>query len=164
MSVNFVGYVAATSLTDEELRYSALKPDDRKAIDNSRAARVKVLGTSGDELRDCALPYWPSLPAVYPLNPTCAQSVISVHVIVPLQDVQLTGLDALSRNPAQPCQHCSSLVELNRVLSTMRPCVTVPVTSGWQGWFLPPTYLSPAKLNSSEWTKAQPKPLYPCTY
>ncbi len=44
MSVNFVGYVAATSLTNEELHYSALKPDDRKAIDNSSAARVKCLG------------------------------------------------------------------------------------------------------------------------
>jgi len=43
-AVSFVGYVSATSLTNEELHYSALKPDDQKAIDNSRAARVKCLG------------------------------------------------------------------------------------------------------------------------
>jgi len=43
-AVSFVGYVSATSLTNEELNYSSLSPDDRKAIDNSRAARVKCLG------------------------------------------------------------------------------------------------------------------------
>jgi hypothetical protein len=43
-AVSFVGYISATSLTNEELRYSSLSPDDRKAIDNSRAARVKCLG------------------------------------------------------------------------------------------------------------------------
>lgn len=43
-AVSFVGYISATSLTNQELHYSSLSPDDRKAIDNSRAARVKCLG------------------------------------------------------------------------------------------------------------------------
>lgn len=43
-AVSFVGYISATSLTNEELHYSSLSPNDRKAIDNSRAARVKCLG------------------------------------------------------------------------------------------------------------------------
>jgi len=78
-------------------------------------------------------------PGTRPLNPTCAQSVISVHVIVSLcKTCSWQGWTRSRGTPAQPCQ-ASSLVELNRVLSIMRPCVTVPVTSGWQGWFLPPT-------------------------
>jgi hypothetical protein len=43
-AVSFVGYISATSLTNEELHYSSQSPDDRKAIDHSRAARVKCLG------------------------------------------------------------------------------------------------------------------------
>jgi hypothetical protein len=46
MTVNFVGYVAATSLSNEQLGYQALSPDDRKAIDTSRAARVKCIGNT----------------------------------------------------------------------------------------------------------------------
>lgn len=43
-AVSFVGYISATSLTNKELHYSSLSPSDQKAIDNSRAARVKCLG------------------------------------------------------------------------------------------------------------------------
>lgn len=43
-AVSFVGYISATSLTNEQLHYSFLSPADQKAIDNSRAARVKCLG------------------------------------------------------------------------------------------------------------------------
>jgi len=42
--VSFLGYISATSFTNEELHYSSLSPDERKAIDNSRAGRVKCLG------------------------------------------------------------------------------------------------------------------------
>ena len=43
-AVSFIGYVSATSLTNEELHYSSLAQEDRTAIDNSRAARVKCVG------------------------------------------------------------------------------------------------------------------------